>query len=1004
MSGPSLSDTFFLPPEAARRIDRVCDDFESAWQAGQRPRLEQYLRQANAAELPPLLWHLLFLELTYRRQGGETCTLQEYQDRFPDSAELVAAVFRKITEEPANPPTPPVARQDGETVSAAPQPPSAGAEATTPPGQVRPEPVADLPSIAGYELHGPLGRPSGMGVVYKARQVSLNRIVALKMIRTGDQAGPQELARFRIEAEAVARLQHPNIVQIYDFGEHDRRPFFAMEFVSGGDLAARLAGKPLPAPEAARLMEILARAMDYVHRNNIVHRDLKPANVLLAADGTPKIADFGLAKRLNAAGVPGITWQGSASGVILGTASYMAPEQAGGKVHEIGPAADVYALGAILYEMLTGRPPFVGDTWNLTVLQVLSEEPALPSHLQPDVPEDLQSICLKCLAKEAAARYASCQALADDLRRFLAGEPLSIATINEWDWRERWARSVGYEIQDVMTCGVWDVVYKARELSLLERTVALKVLTVNARAEADARDRFRSEAQTVSRLKHPNIVSVYGFDEKNGHAYLAMEYVEGGSLVEKFTDTPVPPAQAADLVAQLAQAIGHAHQRGIIHAALKPSNVLLTPDGIPKITNFGLAVLLEREREQSVQSTALRRLPVYTAPELVDGRLDEVGPATDVYALGAILYQLLTGEPPFLRDTVQETLAHFRTEQPVPPSALQPAIPRGLEAVCLKCLHKDPACRPPTAEALADALREFLKTKETDTDDFELVPGYDVFEELGRGGLGVVYRAQHVGLNRLMALKIFNRLEPDWLGRVQAATRAVGQLQHPNIVRVFDCGVRDGRLYVAEEFVDGVPLDERLAVRSYPPEDAAHLLDTLARAVHHAHEHGIVHRNLKPRVVLIARDGLPKITSFELARVPGQATEVQDTRGGFVGTPRYMAPEQLTGDPAAIGPPTDVYALGAILYQMLTGRYLYRGDTLQEIVEQVLHKQPEPPRSVNPQVPPGLDAICLKCLHKEPRHRPAGAAALADELRRLLRGSAWERAVRWIYRRWRSAT
>jgi WD40 repeat protein len=257
-----------------------------------------------------------------------------------------------------------------------------------------------------------------MGVVYRARQVGLNRVVALKMILAGAHAGPKDLARFRREAEAVAQLHHPNIVQIHDIGEAGGRPYFALELVEGGSLAQRPQGGPQPPRQAAQLIETLARAVHFAHGRGIVHRDLKPANVLLTADGVPKITDFGLAKRLDGQAVATL------SGEVVGTPSYMAPEQAGGKDkgQAVGPAADVYALGAILYELLTGRPPFKGGTAFDTVIQVLHNEPARPTRLRPEVPRDLETVCLKCLEKDPGRRYADAEELADDLRRFRRGE------------------------------------------------------------------------------------------------------------------------------------------------------------------------------------------------------------------------------------------------------------------------------------------------------------------------------------------------------------------------------------------------------------------------------------------------------------------------------------------------------------------------------------------------------------------------------------------------------
>jgi tetratricopeptide (TPR) repeat protein/WD40 repeat protein len=289
------------------------------------------------------------------------------------------------------------------------------------------------PAFKDYEILGELGR-GGMGVVYRARQQGLNRLVALKMILAGEHAGSQHLARFRAEAEAVARLQHPNVVQVHEVGEQDGRPFFSMEFVEGGSLAGKLAGTPQPARPAAELVEVLARAIQAAHQRGIVHRDLKPANILLAADGTPKISDFGLAKKLDEAAGQ------TASGAILGTPSYMAPEQASGGKRPVGPAADVYALGAILYELLTGRPPFKAETTFDTLRQVLTEEPVPPRRLNGKVPRDLETICLKCLLKEPRKRYPSAAELADDLGHFLAGEPITARPVRVWEKGWKWAR------------------------------------------------------------------------------------------------------------------------------------------------------------------------------------------------------------------------------------------------------------------------------------------------------------------------------------------------------------------------------------------------------------------------------------------------------------------------------------------------------------------------------------------------------------------------------------
>jgi eukaryotic-like serine/threonine-protein kinase len=354
------------------------------------------------------------------------------------------------------------------------------------------------PQVAGYEILREIGR-GGMGVVYQARQKTLNRVVALKMILGGAQIRPQEHARFLAEAEVIASLQHPNIVQIYEIGEAAGRPFFSLEYVEGGTLAQRLRGVPLPPAQAARLIADLARAVDAAHRQGVVHRDLKPANILMAGAPdapaglcTPKITDFGLAKRLDS-GVKTTT------GFILGTPCYMAPEQAAGKVDEVESTADVYSLGAILYELLTGRPPFQGETPLVTMQQVLCDDPVAPTKLQRQAPAELEIICLKCLQKEPAKRYAAGAGLADDLERYLEGRPIMARPAPAGERLVKWIRRrpataafVGATLLALMLLlagGVWHT------LQLRDALAATDKARLDAQTERDASLKARRVAE-----------------------------------------------------------------------------------------------------------------------------------------------------------------------------------------------------------------------------------------------------------------------------------------------------------------------------------------------------------------------------------------------------------------------------------------------------------------------------------------------------------------------------
>ena len=411
------------------------------WQEGEAIPAEAYLEQVPVLQADAdCAVELVYNEVVLRQRRGDTPRLEEYLERFPQLAGPLRRLFEvhDLLESDLLAPR----RRfswSGEDSAA------------------EPEGVAEAPAIAGYEILGELGR-GGMGVVYKARQVRLNRLVAIKTLLPGPCARAEMLARFRAEAQAQARLNHPHVVQVHEVGEQDGRPYVVLELVEGGSLAEKLAGRPQPPREAAALVEMVARAVHHAHEHGLVHRDLKPANILLQkseiqnpkseiacrpevsdfgfriSDFTPKVTDFGLVKCLEGKAGP------TQSGVILGTPSYMAPEQAAGGGREIGPATDVYALGAILYEMLTGRPPFLGATPLDTVHQVRYQEPVPLRRLQPRAPRDLETVCLKCLAKDPPRRYVSAAALADDLERFLAGKPIQARPVGYTERCWRWCR------------------------------------------------------------------------------------------------------------------------------------------------------------------------------------------------------------------------------------------------------------------------------------------------------------------------------------------------------------------------------------------------------------------------------------------------------------------------------------------------------------------------------------------------------------------------------------
>lgn len=373
-----------------RLIAGQCD----AWRRGERLTIEELIGQQGLDPNSPLVADIVYNEILLRQELGETPRIDEYIDRFPA-----------------------LATELGELQAA-----DAFLESAIGEAKSLPE---DTSLFDRYEILGELAR-GGMGVVYKARQVGLDRVVALKMIRSGDRAEPADIDRFQIEAQAAAQLQHPHIVAVYDVGLHDSQPFFTMELVDGTSLATLLQESPPTARQAAEIMRTVARAIEFAHEHQVLHRDIKPSNILIDSGGNPRVTDFGLAKRI--ADESDLT----VTGQILGTPSYMAPEQAVAAHGVIGPAADVYGLGATLYCVLTGRPPFRGETALQTLKLVLEADAVSPRLLNPLVPVDLETICLKCLQKKPESRYASANELADDLDRFLDGRPIVARPVPFW--------------------------------------------------------------------------------------------------------------------------------------------------------------------------------------------------------------------------------------------------------------------------------------------------------------------------------------------------------------------------------------------------------------------------------------------------------------------------------------------------------------------------------------------------------------------------------------------
>ncbi len=446
-------------------LDALLSEQVEDWMRGERSPITNFLdRFPTLRAQPKALVELINQEIVLRQVRGESPVPEDYIVDFPDLAEPLSRLFE---------------------VHAALSLPAELRDALADehgqnPSQGRSNELACAPRIVGYEVLAILGR-GGMGVVYLARHRTLGRKVALKLLHVGRQSDPNHRARFEREAAAVAKCQHPNLVQIHEIGECDGQSYLALEYVEGTTLARALAGVPQPPRTAAALAETLARAIDHAHSRGVVHRDLKPANVLITADGQPKITDFGLAK------IDAVTTQ-TEVGTIMGTLAYMAPEQAVGGPARVGPRADIHALGAILYEALTGRPPFRAETPELIYHQLVHSDVVPPSRIQPGVPCDVEAICLKCLEKSPAERYATALELAEDLSRFQRGDPIQARRISPLRRFLKWVRRHPWQTTAAATAVI--------------ATLAFTIITYQYHLGLEAEIRRTREQAALARLNY----------------------------------------------------------------------------------------------------------------------------------------------------------------------------------------------------------------------------------------------------------------------------------------------------------------------------------------------------------------------------------------------------------------------------------------------------------------------------------------------------------------------
>ncbi len=553
-----------------------------------------------------------------------------------------------------------------------------------------------------YRLDSLLGR-GGMAQVFRSLDVNLERQAAVKIIDAPFRADTDYIERFEREAQAIAQLRHPNIVNMYKYGEVDKLLYIAMEFIEGNNLGQELVvyqekNKPFPPEKAIKIIQQVCLALDYAHSQGIIHRDIKPPNIMLDKDDHAILTDFGLVL-LN---------DRKTQGDAFGSPHYIAPEQAISSANAV-PQSDLYAMGVILYEMFTGKLPFDADHPYDLAMMHMSDPPPPPRDLNPNLSPELETVILKALAKEPEDRYQTGQELADALEQTLSmTRPVSMSekkkiTKDKPLVLDKLGR---YIITQSLSDGSLAKVYLAHH-EKSKRKVAIKLLLSKPDPDKKSQQQFRQQVEQITTLKHPHILPVNEFGLFKEYPYIVVEYLTGGTLrdwLDNRKDESVPLPLVERIIQNIANALDYIHTQNIMHGALRPSNIMLADNSQFRLTNVGVMSLIDNLNLTIFGPTI--ETATYLSPERIEGQT--YSPYTDIYALGVILYELLSGYPPFQADIPLDILMKHKKEAPISPCQINPQLPQTVESVILKALAKDSANCYQTASDLATAFSQAI--------------------------------------------------------------------------------------------------------------------------------------------------------------------------------------------------------------------------------------------------------------------------------------------------------
>jgi serine/threonine protein kinase len=872
----------------------------------------------------------------------------------------------------------------------------------------------DLKSLGKYTLTKQL-EPEGPVKIYQALDLEANRTVIIKLLSPNVQIGARSFQEFQSK---VTALRHPYLVHVYEVGLADNCPFLVMEDTQGRPLAHDLAQlraqqRTLPLAQVSWTLGLIAAALDYAHAQGVVHGNLNPSNILLTDVAEPILTDFGLARLLLGDTVP---FKPTGSG--LGLPAYISPEQANGQPGD--RLSDLYALGVILYELVTGRPPFEAGSPEAILKQQRHELPPPLRTFRADLPEAAQAVILKALAKEPRQRFANARELAEGFASALAETPVekgpASVVMPQAIGRYKFEAELGRR-DDL-------IIYRAHDTEL-ERQVVIRILLPQFGADPDFRARFQQEVELISALKHRYVVEVYDFGEYEGRPYVVMPYLAGGSLETRLQAGPLDLQILTPIIERIAAALDEAHSRHIIHGQVMPGDILFDRQGQAYLSDFSLARLFDSWADFSQQASAAKRVN-YMSPEQVGALLEKssvpVDGRSDIYSLGVLLFEALTGQAPYEAETVYDTaMAHLKAPIPLL-RKLKPELPETYQTLINRTLAKDPADRYATAGAVANHMQELLSGRwymskisgviskaakpapniepSVSSASPPVLSGstfgrYQLGRELGRGGMGVVYLAYDPETKRQVALKVLLdhlAATPSFRQQFQHEAKLIARLAHEYIAPIYDFGAYNNQPFIVIPYLAGGTLAAKLAQgqRRLKSSQLTPIIKRVALALDEAHRHNIIHQDVKPGNILFNDKGEAFLSDFGIAVLQVSDLAVENRMGG---TPQYMSPEQIKvimkkeGREILDGR-SDIYALGVVLFEMLTGRVPYPAGTPREIALAHLNRPVPRLAEIRPDLPAAYQQIIDQALAKEPAQRYQTGQALAKDIQELA-GGRW---------------